>query len=565
MNKLVSCTVNSSDVVRKIYSIIIVLVLGIACKKKDADPPLPDPLLLVTVQVDNKPSAAVYYDIKINPVLKLAFNNAVDRQTVAANVTLNENVIAVAVPVNYTYEKNDSVIVITPQTSLKYLTRYFLRISPDLQSIKKGAVGTTLNTEFITSIDSADKFPVITDNQLLDTVQRRTFRYFWELGHPVSGMARERNLSADLVTTGGTGFGIMSIVAAVNRNFITRSEGRDRILKITNFLLNNCTRYHGAFAHWVNGASGATIPFSSNDNGADLVETSYLINGLLTARQYFNTADAVETELRTKINTIWNGVEWNWFRQNNQNVLYWHWSPTLGWIKNQTIRGWNEALIVYLLASSSLTDSIPKVVYDNGWANNGSIRNNNTYYGYQLPLGPSNGGPLFFEHYSFMGVNPNGLSDAYANYQVQTKNHTLINYEYCKANPRKYFGYSDACWGLTASDTYDGYAAHEPNNDRSVISPTAALSSFPYTPTESMRALKFFYYKLGDKLWGEYGFVDAFSLHRLWFANSFLAIDQGPIIVMIENHRSGLLWNLFTSCPEVKNGMRRLGFTAPYL
>lgn len=565
MNKLVSCTVNSSDVVRKIYSIIIVLVLGIACKKKDADPPLPDPLLLVTVQVDNKPSAAVYYDIKINPVLKLAFNNAVDRQTVAANVTLNENVIAVAVPVNYTYEKNDSVIVITPQTSLKYLTRYFLRISPDLQSIKKGAVGTTLNTEFITSIDSADKIPVITDNQLLDTVQRRTFRYFWELGHPVSGMARERNLSADLVTTGGTGFGIMSIVAAVNRNFITRSEGRDRILKITNFLLNNCTRYHGAFAHWVNGASGATIPFSSNDNGADLVETSYLINGLLTARQYFNTADAVETELRTKINTIWNGVEWNWFRQNNQNVLYWHWSPTLGWIKNQTIRGWNEALIVYLLASSSLTDSIPKVVYDNGWANNGSIRNNNTYYGYQLPLGPSNGGPLFFEHYSFMGVNPNGLSDAYANYQVQTKNHTLINYEYCKANPRKYFGYSDACWGLTASDTYDGYAAHEPNNDRSVISPTAALSSFPYTPTESMRALKFFYYKLGDKLWGEYGFVDAFSLHRLWFANSFLAIDQGPIIVMIENHRSGLLWNLFTSCPEVKNGMRRLGFTAPYL
>ncbi len=565
MNKLVSYTVNSSDVARKIYSIIIVLVLGIACKKKDADPPPPDPLLLVTVQVDNKPSAAVYYDIKINPVLKLAFNNAVDRQTVAANVTLNENVIAATVPVNYTYEKNDSVIVITPQTSLKYLTRYFLRISPDLQSIKKGAVGTTLNTEFITSIDSADKFPVITDNQLLDTVQRRTFRYFWEFGHPVSGMARERNLSADLVTTGGTGFGIMSIVAAVNRNFITRSEGRDRILKITNFLLNNCARYHGAFAHWVNGASGATIPFSSNDNGADLVETSYLINGLLIARQYFNTADAVETELRTKINTIWNGVEWNWFRQNNQNVLYWHWSPTLGWIKNQTIRGWNEALIVYLLASSSLTDSIPKVVYDNGWANNGSIRNNNTYYGYQLPLGPSNGGPLFFEHYSFMGVNPNGLSDAYANYQVQTKNHTLINYEYCKANPRKYFGYSDACWGLTASDTYDGYAAHEPNNDRSVISPTAALSSFPYTPTESMRALKFFYYKLGDKLWGEYGFVDAFSLHRLWFANSFLAIDQGPIIVMIENHRSGLLWNLFTSCPEVKNGMRRLGFTAPYL
>jgi len=555
---------NSFDVVRKFSCIAIVLIVGLACKKKETDTPPPDALHLVTVQVDNKPSAAVYYDIKINPVLKLAFNNAVDRQTVAANVSLNESNVT-SVPVNYSYEKNDSVIVIVPQLPLKYLTRYFLRTTTGLQSAKKGSLGTAINIEFITSIDSSDKFPLLTDNQLLDTVQRRTFRFFWEFGHPISGMARERNSSGDLVTTGGTGFGIMSIISAVNRNFITRTEGRDRILKITNFLLNNCTRYHGAFAHWVNGASGATIPFSSNDNGADLVETSYLINGLLTARQYFNGADGVETDLRSKINTIWNGVEWNWFRQNNQNVLYWHWSPTLNWVINLPVRGWNEALIVYILASSSLTDSIPKVVYDNGWAGNGAIRNNNTYYGYQLPLGPSNGGPLFFAHYSFLGVNPNGLVDAYGNYQTQTTNHTKINYEYCKANPRRYYGYSNLCWGLTASDIPTGYGANEPNNDRGVITPTAALSSIPYTPTESMNALKFFYYKLGDKLWGPYGFYDAFSLKDLWFANSTLAIDQGPIIVMIENYRSGLLWNLFSGAPEIKNGLRRLGFTAPYL
>lgn len=555
---------NYKNLLRKVYSILIVLILCVGCKKNDADPPPPDPLQLLAVQVDNKASAAIYYDIKINPVLKFSFNNVIDRQSVAANVSLNENGLP-PMAVNYTYEKNDSVIVIIPQSPLKKLTRYFLRAATGLQSIKKGSLASAVNIEFITSIDSSDKFPILTDNQLLDTVQRRTFRYFWEFGHPVSGMARERNSSGDVVTTGGTGFGIMSIVAAVNRNFITRTEGRDRILKITNFLLNNCTRYHGAFAHWVNGATGATIPFSNNDNGADLVETSLLINGLLTARQYFNSVDAVETELRTKINTIWNGVEWNWFRQSNQNTLYWHWSPNLNWVINQQIRGWNEALIVYLLASSSLTDSIPKIVYDNGWANNGSIRNNNTYYGYQLPLGPSNGGPLFFSHYSFLGVNPNGLTDAYANYQTQTTNHTKINFEYCKANPRGHFGYSNLCWGLTASDIPTGYAANEPNNDRGVITPTAALSSFPYTPIESMNALKFFYYKLGDKLWGPYGFYDAFSLKDLWFANSTLAIDQGPIIVMIENYRSGLLWNLFTSCPEVKNGMRRLGFTAPYL
>ncbi|MEO6613618.1 MAG: glucoamylase family protein [Chitinophagaceae bacterium] len=549
---------------KKIYGIFFVLLLFISCKKKDAVPSAPTSLQLITAQVDNKTPAAIYYDTRINPVLKLVFNNAVNRSTVAGNVSLLENGVT-AIPLNYSYEKNDSVIVVSPSAPLKYLTRYFLRVSPGLASVNNGLVGATLNTEFLTSIDSSDKFPRIPDNQLLDTIQRRTFRYFWEFGHPVSGMARERNSSGDLVTTGGTGFGIMSIVAAVNRNFITRTEGRDRVLKITNFLLNNCTRYHGAFAHWINGTTGSTVPFSNNDNGADLVETSYLVNGLLTAREYFNTADIVETDLRAKINSIWNAVEWSWFRQNNQNVLYWHWSPTLNWIINQQIRGWNEALIVYILASSSLTNPIPKIVYDNGWASNGGMRNNNTYYGYQLPLGPSYGGPLFLAHYSFTGVNPNGLVDAYANYQVQTTNHTKINYEYCKANPRGYYGYSNLCWGLTASDIPTGYGVNDPNNDRGVISPTAALSSMPYTPTESMNALKFFYYTLGDKLWGPYGFYDAFSLKDGWFANSTLAIDQGPIIIMIENYRSSLLWNLFTGAPEIKNGMRALGFTAPYL
>jgi len=549
---------------RKVYLITIALVVVFSCKKKDTSLPLPDPLQYLRAEVDNRPPAPGIYDVRVNPVLKLFFNNVVDRQSVPSNVTLIKSG-AVTIPVNYSYERNDSVIVLTPQLPLTYLTQYNILVTSDLQSVQLGKLSNNIQTYFFTAIDSSDKFPVIPDNQLLDTVQRRTFRYFWEFGHPVSGMSRERNSSGDLVTTGGTGFGIMSIIAAVNRNFITRTEGRDRILKISNFLINNCTRYHGAFAHWLNGATGATIPFSTNDNGADLVETSYLINGLLTAREYFNTADAVETDLRNKITSIWNAVEWNWFRQNNQNVLYWHWSPTLNWTINQQIRGWNEALIVYVLASSSVTDPIPKIVYDNGWANNGSIRNNNTYYGYQLPLGPSNGGPLFFSHYSFLGINPNGLADAYANYQTQTTNHTKINYEYCKTNPRGYYGYSNLCWGLTASDIPTGYGGNEPNNDRGVITPTAALSSFPYTPTESMNALKFFYYKLGDKLWGPYGFYDAFSLKDLWFANSTLAIDQGPIIVMIENYRSGLLWNLFSGASEIKNGLRRLGFTAPYL
>ena len=532
-------------------------------KKKDAV--IQPPFFVKGLNINGN-TTTVQYNVSYLPTVKLFFSMPVNRTTIPVNVSLLENGTLI-IPANYTYESNDSIVVIQPQNALRPLTKYFISSTTACRSLSGVSLQTDFTKSFITKIDSSDKFPIITDNQLLDKVQQQTFKYFWDFGHPVSGMARERNTSGDLVTTGGTGFGIMAIPVAVSRNFISRTEGLARTLLIVNFLKNNCTKYHGAFPHWINGATGATIPFSSNDNGADLVETAYLMQGLLVARQYFNSAaDPVEMDLRNKINQLWDAVEWNWFRKNNENVLYWHWSPNLTWVINAQVRGWNEALITYVMASSSRTDSIAKIVYDNGWAGNGSIRNNNTYYGYNLPLGPSNGGPMFFEHYSFMGIDPNGLNDAYANYQVQTTNHSKINYEYCKANPRNHFGYSEFCWGLTASDIPgNGYNASEPNNDVGVIAPTAALSSFPYTPVESMKALKFFYYKLGDKLWGPYGFYDAFSLKDAWFAGSALAIDQGPIIIMIENYRSNLVWNLFTSCPEIKNGLRRLGFTAPYL
>ena len=289
------------------------------------------------------------------------------------------------------------------------------------------------------------------------------------------------------------------------------------------------------------------------------------MQGLLAARQYFDGTGAAEAALRSKINTIWEGVEWDWFRRNNENVLYWHWSADKGFIMNMKIQGWNECLITYLLAASSPTHSIPLQVYDEGFARNGSMKNGRQFYSLTIPLGPDYGGPLFFSHYSFLGVNPRRLKDKWADYEVQVVNHSKINHEYCKANPRKYYGYSDSCWGLTASDNSTGYNAHSPTNDLGVISPTAALSSMPFTPTESMKALHYFYYVMGDRLWKRNGFVDAFELNKPWFANSFLAIDQGPIIVMIENHRSGLLWNLMKTCPELKAGMKKLGFTAPYL
>ncbi len=548
------------------------VIFSVQCSKGDGagspNPVPPPPALLynTAVKLDNLSASAVgvNYNIRTNVAIRLFFNNVLNRASVSSNVSVKENG-TVTLPLNYAYENSDSTLVLTASAPLKYLARYTVSANTNLLSIKGGKLSSDLNVLINTQIDSTNKFPVISDNALLDLVQQQTFKYFWDFGHPVSGLARERNSSGETVTSGGSGFGIMAIPVGISRNMITRAEGLARMQKIVGFLKNTAVKVKGAFPHWLNGTTGAIIPFSVNDNGADLVETSYLMMGLLTARQYFSTADPSEMTLRNDINSLYNNVEWDWFRQGGQNLLYWHYSTDKGWIMNMPIRGWNEALITYILAASSTTHSIPASVYTNGWKGGPGFINGNTYYGYQLPLGPAQGGPLFFEHYSFMGVNPNGLSDASANYAAQTKNHTLINYNYCKTNPRGFFGYSDLVWGLTASDIEGGYTASSPTNDVAVIAPTAALSSFPYTPGESMAALKFFYYVLGDKIWKQYGFVDAFSLHNTWYADSFLAIDQGPIIVMIENYRSGLLWNLFTSSPEVKTGMLSLGFTAPYL
>jgi hypothetical protein len=351
----------------------------------------------------------------------------------------------------------------------------------------------------------------------------------------------------------------MAVIAATERKWIARDTAARFLLKMIKFL-SKADAYHGVFPHWLNGATGKTIPFSRKDDGADLVETSFLFEGLLCARQYFNGEDKTEAELRNRINWLWNDIEWNWFTRDGQDVLYWHWSPNNGWAMNFPLRGFNECLITYVLAASAERYPVPAAVYHRGWAQSNFFKNGKTFYGHLLPLGFDYGGPLFFSHYSFLGLNPKGLKDQYADYWQQNVNHTLINHDYCVDNPKNFKGYGEDCWGLTASDTYDGYNAFSPTNDFGTITPTAALSAFPYTPQYSIKALRHFYYDLGDKIWSEYGFTDAFNETKNWYATSHLAIDQGPIIVMIENYRSGLLWKLFMSCPEIQKGLKKLGF-----
>ncbi len=404
----------------------------------------------------------------------------------------------------------------------------------------------------------------LSDNDLLELVQKQTFRYFWDFGHPVSGLARERsnesfNYGSEVVTTGGTGFGIMAMIVAAERGWQPRDSVANRLLKMVMFL-QKADAYHGIFPHWLNGSTGKTIPFSRKDDGADLVESSFLFQGLLCARQYFKNDNPTENALRNRINNLWREAEWDFFTRDGRKVLYWHWSPNNGWAMDFELRGYNEALITYVLAASSPRYSISPEPYHKGWAMSNFFKNGKEFYGLKLPLGFDYGGPLFFTHYSFLGLNPKGLKDRYADYWEQNVHHSLINYRYCVDNPKKFKGYGEDCWGLTASDTYNGYNAHSPTNDFGTITPTAALSSFPYTPDQSMKALRHFYDDLGDKIWSEYGFVDAFNESENWYANSHLAIDQGPIIVMIENHRTGLLWNLFMSCPEVSEGLKKLDF-----
>ena len=409
------------------------------------------------------------------------------------------------------------------------------------------------------------------DDALLDYIERVHLNYMWDGAEPLSGLARERiHLDGDypehdenVVTTGGSGFGIAGLLVGIDRGFISRDKGVARMQRIVDFL-SHADRFHGVWPHWMYGSTGKVKPFGEKDNGGDLVETSFLLEGLLCARQYFRNGNAIERKLANRIDSLWRDVEFDWYTRGGQHVLYWHWSPNYGWEMNFPLEGYNECMIVYVLAAGSPTHSVPAACYHEGWARNGAIKSSASPYGYPLRVrhngAEQTGGPLFWAHYSWIGLDPRELVDQYANYWDVVRNHAMSNYAYCVDNPKHYKGYGTDCWGLTASYSPNGYSAHSPANDLGVITPTAALSSMPYTPVQSLAALKGFYAK-GMKIWGEYGFYDAFDETMGWTSPRYLAIDQCTIAPMIENYRTGLLWRLFMSCPEVQQGLRKLGFS----
>ena len=425
---------------------------------------------------------------------------------------------------------------------------------------------------------SAQKTNPNSDSALLDYVERQSFEYFWRGAEPNSGMAPERihvdNVYPDhdrgIIATGGSGFGLMAILAGLHRHYITREQAIYRFQKIVTFL-EKADRFHGAWPHWLNDTTGHVKPFGREDNGGDIVETCYLLQGLLCVRQFYQDGSREEKRLAARINALWRDVDFDWYRNGGQNVLFWHWSPTYGWKMNFPVHGYNECLILYVLAASSPTHGVPAEVYHEGWAENGAIDKISYYKNDTLHLhmqgDPPHGGPLFWSQYSYLGLDPRGLKDRYADYWKENVTQSIINYSWCVDNPKHFAGYGKDNWGLTASYSVVGYAAHAPDlrHDLGVISPTAAISSFPYTPHQSMAAIRYWYDNMRKKLWGKYGFYDAFSEKAAWFPPRYLAIDQGPEPVMIENYRSALLWRLFMSCPEVHAGLKKLGFESPWI
>jgi hypothetical protein len=429
------------------------------------------------------------------------------------------------------------------------------------------------------AVANAETRPM-SDDALLTMLQKESFQYYWDGADPHSGMARE-NIPGDdrIVATGASGMGICALVVGVDRRFISRNQGLERMEQIVTFL-EKADKYHGAFSHYMNGATGRTMPvFGMLDNGGDLVETSFLMEGLLTARQYFSGSSEREKNLYKRITNLWEAVEWDWYRlEPNSNYLYWHWSMQWASAIHHPLIGFNETMVTYLLAIASPTHGVPASMYYTGWAGQAEMaqqyrqgwsgtpdgnhyKNGNSYYGIKLDVGAGHGGPLFFTHYSFLGPDPHALHDKYTeSYFENNRNIALINQAYCIENPQHIQGYGPDAWGLTAADTPQGYAASAPDqaDDHGTMAPTGALASFPYTPQQSMSALKHYYRDLGGDLWGVYGPRDAFSPAENWISPIYMGLNQAPIVVMVENYRTGLIWKNFMANPEVGEMLRKL-------
>jgi hypothetical protein len=449
----------------------------------------------------------------------------------------------------------------------------FLSLFMFFHSVQSQENGTAKDSIVLNWKGSTRKLQFKNDEEFLTYIQKQHFEYMWSGAEPSSGLARVRLLmdnpqkDQDIITVGGSGFGVAGILVGIKRGFITRKQGVERLSTIVSFL-SKAQRHHGMWPHWIRAVTGETVPFAnptSKDNGGDIVESAFMMQSLLCVRQFLKDGNKDEKAIAHQIDQLWKEMDWDWYRNNNEYLL-WHWSPDYAFEKNFALKGYNESLITYILGASSPTHALGQSAYHNGWGRGGDIVNDNSLYGVPLLVKHNTGaqyiGPMFWAFFSYIGFDPRGIKDEFGiNYWKVNVSQAKIQQAYCVENPKGFKGYGENCWGFTAGYSVKGYSAHNIKNDKGVISPSAALGSFPYSPEGSMKALKHYYFDMGDSLWGQYGFYDGFSETEHKVLRCYLANNQCTVAPMIENYRSGFLWKLFMSCPEVQAGLKKLGFS----
>lgn len=456
--------------------------------------------------------------------------------------------------------------------------------SPESTSYHKSDQSQPDKTETWSASDTEGMFYGVPD-RFVDDLKEKTFTYFWEVVDSTTWQTDDRYPTRNFTSIASTGFALPVYIIGIHNEYITREEGALRVLNVLEWLWNapqgddaeGVTGYRGFYYHFLNYGTGTRF----KQVELSTIDTALLMAGILTAQSYFDGQNRVESRIRELADSLYKRVEWDW-AMNGNSTMSMGWHPESGFIEAQW-KGYNEAMILLILALGSPDHAIPEDSWDT-WT---STYNWADFYGYEHV----NFGPLFGHQYSHMFVDFRGIQDEYMrargiDYFENSRRATLANRAYCIDNPRNFKGYGENIWGLTASDgpanetraigdrtvrfrTYhargaaDGYI-----HDDGTIVPTAAGGSIPFAPEETLAALYTMKEKYGDQLYTKYGFLDAFNLTYKkdgWFNKDYIGIDQGPIIIQLENLQTGLIWSILKENEYIQKGLAKAGFTGGWL
>jgi hypothetical protein len=437
---------------------------------------------------------------------------------------------------------------------------YFYQITAVNTSAQESLPSTTLSTV---------PNPFASDDAFLDYVQQANFDYFWYTANPANGLIPDRSATGSACSIAAVGFGLTAIGIGIDHGWISRTQGVARVLTTLNTFLQGpqgtntagIIGYKGWFYHFLDMNTALRAPSSELSS----IDTALLLSGILYSKQYFNDTNADETSIRTMADAIFNGVDWNWMARGT-NAVAMGWQPTSGFTGYGNWVGYDEGMIIYLLGLGIATNPLPA----SSWTTWTSGYTWATFYGESFVPFP----PLFGHEYSHCWIDFRHTADAYMNshsstYFENSRRAALAQVSYCIANPAQQLGYSSNVWGLTACDGPTGYMAHGAPpalNDNGTIAPTAPGGAIAFTPEYSLPTLEYFYSHFRTHIWTFNGFRDAFNLGAQWYDTDELGIDQGPIVIMIENYRTQRVWRLFMQNEEIQRGMQTAGFiTLPYV